>query len=503
MSRGWQTFSALLLFIGIFNNACVEGLGVNWGTVSSHKLAPETVIQLLKDNGIQKVKLFDADPTILKALAGSGLEVMIAATNLELADLGDPTKAKDWVHKNVIPYNVNSKDGVNITIVAVGNEPFLQAYGDKFTGVTAPALKNIQDALNEAGVGKTTKASIPFNGDVYMSPFYNPVPSAGIFRPDIADKIREILKILNANNAPFIVNIYPFLSLYFAKNFPLEYAFFDGATPLVDGKIQYTNVLDANMDTLVSALKVEGYSDMPIIVGEIGWPTDGDTNANVTLAQRFLQGLIKHLASNKGSSLRPGYLETYLFGLFDEDKKSTLPGNFERSWGIFKYDGQPKFPLDLSGKGENKTLVAAKDVQYLPKKWCVLKGDAPTDANLADNMNYACNNGGDCTPIQDGSSCNFLDAKQKASYVFNSYFQIQNQSNTSCDFKGLATVTTQDPSVPNCNFTIQIAPSTSTSPAHVAHSSSHEQGKSAASTSLPGTLATILAFATMLAQLRL
>ena len=79
MSRGWQTFSALLLFIGIFNHACVEGLGVNWGTVSSHKLAPETVIQLLKDNGIQKVKLFDADPTILKALAGAGRDAVIAA----------------------------------------------------------------------------------------------------------------------------------------------------------------------------------------------------------------------------------------------------------------------------------------------------------------------------------------------------------------------------------------------------------------------------------------
>ncbi|KAL3534804.1 hypothetical protein ACH5RR_003265 [Cinchona calisaya] len=498
MSWGWQFFNALLI-LGILHNACVQGLGVNWGTVSSHRLPPEIVIQLLKDNGIQKVKIFDADPTILNALAGSGLEVMIATTNLELADMTDFSKAKEWVQNNVIKYNINSKDGVNITYVAVGNEPFLKDYKDRFTSVTAPALKNIQDALNEAGVGKTTKATIPFNGDVYYSPDYKPLPSAGIFRPDIADKMREILKILNENNAPFIVNIYPFLSLYYGRNFPLDYAFFNGAAPLIDGNIQYTNVLDANLDTLVSALKAEGYPNMPIIVGEIGWPTDGDGNANVTLAQRFYQGLIKHLASNQGSPLHPGYLEVYLFGLFDEDAKSILPGNFERSWGIFKYDGQPKFPLDFSGKGENNPLVAAKNVQYLPRNWCILKPDASNDTKIGENFNYACTNGADCTPLQAGSTCNFLDAKQKASYAFNSYFQVQNQVNMSCDFQGLAIVTSQDPSLPNCSFTIQISPYFA--PGTTSHSSTKK--KNAASASLPGALTFILAFVTVLAQLLL
>lgn len=249
---------------------------------------------------------------------------------------------------------------------------------------------------------------------------------------------------------------------------------------------------------------------MSIIVGEIGWPTDGDVSANVTLAERFYHGLIKHLASNKGSPLRPGYLEVYLFGLLDEDAKSILPGNFEHSWGIFGYDGQPKFPLDLSGKGENKTLVAAKNVQYLPKRWCVIKPDASNDTKIGDNVNYACNNGGDCTPIQNGSSCNFLDDKQKASYAFNSYFQVQNQANFSCTFQGLATVILKDPSLPNCNFTIEIAPppkpiSPAPSPAATPPTTDSKPSspkRSAASASLPGTLTMILAFVTMLAQLR-
>ncbi|KAM1030465.1 hypothetical protein ACFX2C_034370 [Malus domestica] len=30
----------------------VEGLGVNWGTMATHKLLPEMVVQMLKDSGI-------------------------------------------------------------------------------------------------------------------------------------------------------------------------------------------------------------------------------------------------------------------------------------------------------------------------------------------------------------------------------------------------------------------------------------------------------------------
>ncbi|MFS8024181.1 putative glucan endo-1,3-beta-D-glucosidase [Helianthus anomalus] len=68
----------------------------------------------------------------------------------------------------------------------------------------------------------------------------------------------------------------PFLSLYENDNFPIDFAFFDGAPqPEVDNWIQYTIVFNANYDSLVSALKAAGYGDMPIIVGEVGWLTDG------------------------------------------------------------------------------------------------------------------------------------------------------------------------------------------------------------------------------------
>ena len=81
-----------------------EGIGVNWGTQATHKLPPKTVVQLLKDNGFDKVKLFDADATTMSALAGSGIEVMVAIPNIQLQAMTDYGEAKKWVERSVTRY---------------------------------------------------------------------------------------------------------------------------------------------------------------------------------------------------------------------------------------------------------------------------------------------------------------------------------------------------------------------------------------------------------------
>ncbi|KAJ4951256.1 hypothetical protein NE237_028088 [Protea cynaroides] len=452
----WLWFLSRVLSVWLLlDSVPVHSLGVNWGTMATHPLLPDTIAQMLKDNGYQKVKLFDADESVLSSLSGSSIEVMVAIPNDMLADMNDYNTAKQWVKTNVTRYNFNG--GVNIKYVAVGNEPFLTSYNNSFTNITFPALQNIQNALNEAGVGNTIKATVPMNADVYYSPASNPVPSAGTFRDDISGQMTEIVQFLNQSNAPFTVNIYPFLSLYANPYFPLDFAFFDGTSnPTNDNGVSYTNVFDANFDTLVSALRKIGYGNLPIFVGEVGWPTDGDKNANVAYAQRFYNGLLKKLAANQGTPLRPGYLEVYLFGLIDEDAKSVAPGNFERHWGIFRYDGQPKFPMDLSGQGQNNLQVAAKNVQYMPQRWCVFNPSATNLSKLSDNINYACTFS-DCTALGYGSSCNNLDAQGNASYAFNMYFQVQNQQDLSCNFQGLAMITTQNASQGTCDFIIQTA----------------------------------------------
>lgn len=326
-----------------------------------------------------------------------------------------------------------------------------------FIQTTFPALQNVQAALIKAGLGRDVKVTIPINADVYQSD--SGVPSGGDFRPDIHDLMMKIIKFLSDNGCPLTINIYPFLSLYADPNFPVDYAFFDGrATPVVDGQISYTNVFEANYDTLIWALEKNGFPNIPVIVGEVGWPTDGDPNANRVNARRFNQGLLDRIIQGKGTPKRPSPApEVYLFALIDEDAKSIQPGNFERHWGIFNYDGTIKYPLNL---GKKRNLTAAKGVRYLSRQWCVMRPDASTtDPNLPQSINYACSYA-DCTSLGYGSSCGGLDARSNASYAFNMYFQAMNQQKGSCErFNNLTVITKIDPTpsgASSCRFEIMI-----------------------------------------------
>lgn len=90
------------MILGLMVLGKVYGIGANWGTQATHPLPPNIVVKLLKDNGIQKVKLFDADSEILKALSGSGIEVMVGIPNEMLWILANSMDAAEkWVEKNV------------------------------------------------------------------------------------------------------------------------------------------------------------------------------------------------------------------------------------------------------------------------------------------------------------------------------------------------------------------------------------------------------------------
>lgn len=78
------------------------GIGANWGTQTRHPLEKSITVKLLKDNGFQKVKLFDADRSSLNALRGSGMEIMVGIPNDMLYSLANSVaEAEEWVEKNV------------------------------------------------------------------------------------------------------------------------------------------------------------------------------------------------------------------------------------------------------------------------------------------------------------------------------------------------------------------------------------------------------------------
>lgn len=433
-------------------------IGVNWGTLSQHRLSAQTVVDLLKQNKISKVKLFDADPEVLNALRGTQIQVMVGIPNDFLSILSSsPPAADSWVRNNLSSY-ISAKPSTDIRYVAVGNEPFLSSYSGQYQSYVVPALLNLQQSLVKANVGTSVKLVVPCNADAYEST----VPSQGAFRPELSQIMNQLVSFLSSNGSPFVVNIYPFLSLYGNSDFPQDYAFFGGTNhPVMDGPNVYYNAFDGNYDTLVAALNRIGYGQMPIVIGEVGWPTDGAIGANLTAARAFNQGLINHVLSNKGTPLRPGAppQDVYIFGLLDEDAKSTLPGNFERHWGIFSFDGQAKYQLNLGLGGGS--LKNAKDVRYLPARWCIANPSKDL-SSVSNHFKLACSVA-DCTTLNYGGSCNGIGVNGNISFAFNSYYQLQKQDVQSCDFDGLGVVTFLDPSIGECRFLVGITNSHSSS----------------------------------------
>ena len=84
--------------------------------------------------------------------------------------------------------------------------------------------------------------------------------------------------------------------------------------------------------------------------------------------------------------------------------------------------------------------------------FCVCKPGTP-DAMLQKAIDYACSKGADCAQTTQGGPCYGNGNKVAVcSYICNSYFQSKSSMGATCDFGGVATLTTTDPSSGTCKF---------------------------------------------------
>lgn len=103
----------MMMIVVRSSSASSGSVGVNWGTMATHQLSAASVVDMLKDNGFGKVKLFEADEVIMEALSGTDIEIMLAVPNYMLAEMSsDPASAASWVDANITAYA--HPGGVNI-----------------------------------------------------------------------------------------------------------------------------------------------------------------------------------------------------------------------------------------------------------------------------------------------------------------------------------------------------------------------------------------------------
>ncbi|KAK9284322.1 hypothetical protein L1049_023493 [Liquidambar formosana] len=273
-----------------------QGIGVNYGRLGDNLPPPDQVIALYKSNNIQRIRLFDPNPDALKALQGSGLQVILGVVNTDLPTLAnDQSAAATWVQVNIIPYAPT----VNFRCISLGNE-LIPSY---LASYVLPSMQNLKTALISANL------MIPVSTAVFenvLSTSYP--PSAGHFQVDAAPFMVPIVQFLEENNYPLLCNVYPYFSYRDdPKNVRLDYALFNTSE---GGR----GLGDEEMDTIVNA-------------------------------QMYNNNLIAHVVSSVGTPKRPGKgIETYVFAVFNEDLK---PNGSEQHYGLFYPNLTVVYPVNF------------------------------------------------------------------------------------------------------------------------------------------------------------
>ncbi|KAF8402915.1 hypothetical protein HHK36_011007 [Tetracentron sinense] len=425
-------------------------IGVNYGTVADNLPPPSQVAAFLKDQTtIDRVKIFDANPDILRAFANTGITVTVSLGNGDIPALANLPAARDWVSNYIAPFHPQTK----INRIAVGNE--IMATADKnLIAKLLPAMRSLHSALNLSGI-TDVQVSTPHSLGILSA---SEPPSSGRFRHGYDRVIfAPMLQFHRETKTPFMINPYPYFG-FSAKT--LNYALFKpnaGVHDNTTGKT-YTNMFDAQLDAVYSAMSKLGYGDVDIVVAETGWPSLGDTNqpdVNLENAVSFNGNLVKHVSSGNGTPLMPKRkFETYIFSLFNENLK---PGSTaERNFGLFRPDLTPVYDVGILRGGQSggptpsptPTPTPATPMPGSAKMWCVPKVDASDEA-LQANIDYVCSLGVvDCKAIQAGGACfdpNTL--RSHASYAMNAYYQTSGRHDFDCDFSQTGLLTSSDPSM--------------------------------------------------------
>ncbi|KAJ1383731.1 X8 domain [Sesbania bispinosa] len=455
-----------------FSHFNAGSIGVNYGRVANNLPSAVKVVQLLKSQGVDRVKVYDTDPAVLRALSGSGIKVTVDLPNQQLfAAAKAPSFASSWVERNVAAYHPHTQ----IEAIAVGNEVFVDTHNT--TKFLVPAMKNIHQALLKHNLG-----DIKVSSPIALSALANSYPSsAGSFRPELIEPVfKPMLDFLRQTGSYLMVNVYPFFAYESnADVISLDYALFRENPGVVDSGngLRYFNLFDAQIDAVFAALSSLKYDDVRIVVTETGWPSKGDNNevgASVENAAAYNGNLVRKILTGGGTPMRPkADLTVYLFALFNENQKPgpTSERNFglftrtRRKFMIFANRGRSKNyhdnPSPADG-GRRQTVPAVAPVSgggggvsksTTGNTWCVANPDAEKD-KLQAALDFACGEGGaDCRPIQPGATCydpNTLVAH--ASFAFNSYYQKKARAGGSCYFGGTSYVVTQEPRYGNCEF---------------------------------------------------
>jgi hypothetical protein len=189
--------------VGVLRQAAA--LGINYGQVGNNLPPPPQVVQLLSSLRIGKVRIYDVNPQVLSAFAGTGIELIVTVPDdLVPGMAASASQALQWLTAGVRPYFPATR----VTGIAVGNEVFT-GDDEQLKASLVPAMRNLHAALAQLGMDAYVRVSTA-NSLAVLSTSYP--PSQGVFTQAAAPYMAQLLRFLVDTSAPFWINAYPYFA---------------------------------------------------------------------------------------------------------------------------------------------------------------------------------------------------------------------------------------------------------------------------------------------------
>ncbi|GAB4851649.1 hypothetical protein Ancab_031052 [Ancistrocladus abbreviatus] len=233
--------------------AAAAEIGVRFGLVGDDLPSNQQVVAIYNQYNVQRMRIHDPYSPLCDALHDSNIELMIGVGNQDLPSVASSqASGNSWVQKKILSYHPD----VRFRHIAVGNEvrpDNTENGGAQSAPCVAPAMRNIQNAINQAGLGGQIKVSTAWELGI-LSTLYPPSGAPGV--------------------------------------------------GVQDGQYGYQNLFDAMVDTVYSAFEKAGTGSVEIVMSETGWPTAGGKQTDVDTAMTYYSNLFQHL--KYGTPKRPG-----------------------------------------------------------------------------------------------------------------------------------------------------------------------------------------------------
>ncbi|XVF24025.1 hypothetical protein REPUB_Repub13aG0091200 [Reevesia pubescens] len=361
--------------IGVTYSSSSPSLSTSTAATTTVDPPPDKISTTISALKITRVRLPDADPSLIKAFAFTNTSLFLSIPNSLLPDLAsNRSLALRWLYIHVLPFYPRSK----ITIISVGNAVLDYSTNEQedLSPFLLPAIRNLHLALQGLGI-KQIQISTTFSFFSTITTAFP--PSSASFHQPIGDLIiNPLLQFLGQTNSSFLINLYPYKLFRLNREIPIGFALFQDypfnfRDDLVNG-VRYFNLFEMMADSVLTAMAVMGHENIPVVVAETGWPSGGgeaaEVEANGVYAEMYLKGLVRHLKSGAGTPLKKdGISEVYVYELMDHE---TGDKEKSRKWGILSENMTRKYNVEFSSGAKDcrpKGLFLVLSLYWLLLCW--------------------------------------------------------------------------------------------------------------------------------------